>query len=156
MSAEVELRDTRPEDLEYILEVEAETENARYITRWPWATHLVALSDPDLSHLVVEAAGDRVGFIIGAGHATGTAVELRRIVIGPKGHGYGRAALRTWLARVTQRYEPQRIWLDVYADNVRARSLYESEGFRLVAGASKNGRRLLIMDLDSVQLASSG
>ncbi len=71
-----------------------------------------------------------VGYIIVAGlrdpHAC---VELRRIVIGPKGRGFGREALRWVVRQAFTEWNAHRLWLDVKENNHAARALYESEGF---------------------------
>jgi diamine N-acetyltransferase len=55
------------------------------------------------------------------------------MVVSPafRGAGRGRALLRAALARARREHRAARIWLDVKPHDVRARRLYESEGFVL-------------------------
>jgi diamine N-acetyltransferase len=46
-----------------------------------------------------------------------------------RGAGRGRELLRAALARARREHHASQVWLDVKAGNLRARRLYESEGF---------------------------
>ena len=141
------LRRARVDDLPYVLALEADSETATFIDAWDIDRHLAALDDADLSNLIVEANGAPVGFIITVGLVSAVQLELRRLVIGPKGCGIGRLALRTWLAWARGQPLTQHIWLDAYQDNGRARSLYESEGFEPVDSIrGEDGRTLIVFD----------
>ena len=91
-----------------------------------------ALSDPDIEHLVAEVENLPVGFVILAG-LTGAhdSIEFRKIVIGCKGKGDGRATVQAVMKLALETVGAHRLWLDVKDDNVRARNLYESLGFRI-------------------------
>jgi RimJ/RimL family protein N-acetyltransferase len=56
-------------------------------------------------------------------------VELKRIVLQPKGQGYGRACLRLLAQMAFRDLGAHRFWLDVKSANTRALALYRSEGF---------------------------
>ena len=56
-------------------------------------------------------------------------VELRRIAIGEKGHGYGRLALREAKRVAFEEWGAAVLWLDVFDFNTRAKALYEAEGW---------------------------
>jgi RimJ/RimL family protein N-acetyltransferase len=51
------------------------------------------------------------------------------VVVAEKGVGYGRAAVRAVARLAFEELRAHRLWLDVKAQNARARRLYESEGF---------------------------
>lgn len=141
------LRQMQVDDLPYVLALEHDPETASFIDVWGFERHRAALNDADMSHLIVEASGRPVGFIITAGLVAGVKLELRRLVIGPKGCGIGRLALRAWLAWARGQPPTQHIWLDAYEDNGRARSLYESEGFEPVASIrGEDGRTLIVFE----------
>jgi RimJ/RimL family protein N-acetyltransferase len=128
---EVVLRPTTGADLDFVLAAEGEADSAPFILPWTRAQHAAALADPDLCHRVVTVpAGRAVGFVLLAGLASPhRSVEFRRVVVTEKGAGYGRAAVRA-VARLTfGELRAHRLWLDVKAQNGRARRLYESEGF---------------------------
>ena len=57
-------------------------------------------------------------------------VELVRIVVDRPGQGLGTAALRRVVELAFGELGASRLWLDVFADNARARRVYERQGFR--------------------------
>jgi len=87
------------------------------------------LSDLDF---VVEAGPDyeAAGFIILQGcRNPHKSVELKRIVLQPKGQGYGRACVRLLKRMAFRDLKAHRFWLDVKSLNTRALALYADEGF---------------------------
>lgn len=61
----------------------------------------------------------------------GGAIELRRMVVSSafRGTGRGRELLRAAVAHSRREHRATHVWLDVKVRNLRARRLYESEGF---------------------------
>ena len=128
----VRLRPTRPDELDWVMAAEGHPENRPFVTRWTRALHEKALTHPDLAHLVIESRTDgrAAGYVILAGLASPRdAVELRRIVVTEKGRGYGRETLRLIAGLALDVLGTRRLWLDVRANNPRARRLYEEEGY---------------------------
>lgn len=128
------IRPTRADDLIRIAVLEAGPDTPQWLGETGFAWHQRALADPDQEHLVAESSGAPAAFVVLAGLRGGDGViELRRMVVGPhfRGAGQGRALLKAVLARAYDHHGASRVWLDVKADNVRARALYESEGFAL-------------------------
>jgi ribosomal protein S18 acetylase RimI-like enzyme len=89
-------------------------------------------------------------------------IELRRMVIAGdrRGAGLGRRLLRAAVARAYGQHAARRVWLDVKDDNIRAQTLYRSEGFaieRTPAGApvavESGGRRFIVMVHDGPETA---
>ena len=129
----VELRATHARDLPFVLAAEAAPHASPFVIRWDEAQHASALADSDLAHYIVTAPGDHgaVGFVLLAGlRRDDHVIELRRIVIATPGRGLGRAALRCVRRLAFDSLGCRRLWLDVKPENVRARELYASEGFR--------------------------
>jgi diamine N-acetyltransferase len=125
------LRRTEESDLDYVLSAEHSSENRVYVTQWPRERHLAVLTDPDIAHLIVEA-DKRVGYVILAGlQDPNETIELRRIVITEKGLGYGKAAMQQVKQQAFEKYQANRLWLDVKEHNHRAQALYKSAGFIL-------------------------
>jgi RimJ/RimL family protein N-acetyltransferase len=128
----IRLRGTSERDLDFVLSAEQSAENRSFVTVWTREQHLGALTSEDLSHLIIESTADRsrVGYIILAGLADANqSIEFRRIVVTEKGKGYGKEALRLVKKLAFEELKAHRLWLDVKEHNVRARHLYESEGF---------------------------
>ena len=128
-TAELHLRPTREDDLDYVVAAEADPDNAPFLAPSPHAEHLGFLRDPRQRHLIAEAGGRAVGFALLRLHPEDRAVELRRLAVTEKGRGHGRAALRLAIELAFEEHGAHRLWLDVKPHNERARALYRSAGF---------------------------
>jgi len=123
------LRPTMLSDLDWVVSVERDGANLPFITPWERPQHEGAIRFPDSRHFVLEDQ-DRIGFVIlqGCRNPNGS-VELKRLVLQPKGRGLGRAAVRQLKAMAFTQLKAHRFWLDVKALNTRALALYRGEGF---------------------------
>jgi RimJ/RimL family protein N-acetyltransferase len=119
-------------DLDYVVGVEVDAHNLPFITPWERMQHEGAVRFPDFRHFIVEAGEkyERAGFVILQGcRNPHRSVELKRIVLQPKGQGYGRACVRLLKRMAFSDLSAHRFWLDVKQLNSRALALYASEGF---------------------------
>ncbi len=126
------LRATMASDLDFVASVEADRANLPFITRWERVQHEGAIRFPDFRHFIVEAGpgSERAGFVILQGcRNPQRSVELKRLVLQPKGQGLGRACVRRLKAMAFNDLHAHRFWLDVKSLNARALALYASEGF---------------------------
>ncbi len=139
------LRDSSECELECFVELERDPDTAPFILPASLQQHRADLARPGQRYLTVSSVpdGQAVGFMILILEPDG--LGLRRMVIGPKGRGYGRSALAA-LEALYVRQGCKRIWLDVFADNLRARRFYERAGYRLEQQADFFGRPLLIYE----------
>jgi RimJ/RimL family protein N-acetyltransferase len=128
-TADLRLRPTRDDDLGYVVAAEADPANAPFLAPSPREEHAAFLRDAGHRHLVAEAGGARVGFVLLRLHTADRAVELRRLAVTEKRRGHGRAALRAATALAFEEHGAHRLWLDVKPGNAVARALYRSEGF---------------------------
>ena len=113
-----------------MLAAERQPDNARYVFQWSQQRHQQAMDSPNEVHWSIEVAHRWVGYILlGDLHSTAKSLNLRRIVVTEKGHGYGRQALRYVQQFAFEQAQAQRLWLDVKPDNHRALALYRSVGF---------------------------
>jgi ribosomal protein S18 acetylase RimI-like enzyme len=163
-------------DIDAAAALEATPDTAGWLGETGRSWHLRILADPDAEHLVaagpptgpatVSRAGQDgaiAGFSVLAGlRRRDRVIELRRMVIAGdrRGAGLGRRLLRATVARAYGQHAARRVWLDVKDDNVRAQTLYQSEGFvieRTPAGApvavESSGRRFIIMVHDGPETA---
>jgi diamine N-acetyltransferase len=128
------LRPTMLSDLDWVVSVETDAANLPFITPWERTQHEGAIRFPDSRHVIVETGdgSDRAGFVILQGcRNPNRSVELKRIVLQPKGQGQGlgRACVRLLKRMAFRDLHAHRFWLDVKALNTRAQTLYASEGF---------------------------
>jgi diamine N-acetyltransferase len=126
------LRPTMLSDLDFVISVETDSRNLPFITPWERTQHEGAVRFPDFRHFIVEAGADyaSAGFVILQGcRNPHRSVELKRIVLQPKGQGLGRACVRLLKQLAFRDLKAHRFWLDVKALNTRAKLLYDSEGF---------------------------
>jgi RimJ/RimL family protein N-acetyltransferase len=126
------LRPTLLSDLEFVISVERDARNLPFITPWERTQHEAAVRIPDFRHFVIEAGegsgGD--GFVILQGcRNPHKSVELKRLVLQPKGRGLGRQCVRLLKRMAFRDLHAHRFWLDVKSLNTRALALYASEGF---------------------------
>ncbi len=130
--ARVRLRPTMQSDLEFVVSLEQDEVNLPFITPWERVQHEGAIRFPDFRHFIIEGGAglEAVGFLILIGcRSRHQSLELKRMVVRDKGAGYGRAALRVAKKVSFDDLGAHRLWLDVKANNLRARALYEREGF---------------------------
>ena len=128
----VRLRPTMSSDLDFVISVEQDPTNRPFITPWDRTQHEGAIRFPDFRHFIVESgeAYPSAGFVILQGcRNPHRSIELKRIVLVRKGEGIGRACLRLLAQMAFRDLGAHRFWLDVKARNLRAQSLYRSEGF---------------------------
>lgn len=127
----IQLRPTRPEDLDFVLGAENAPENACYISQWPRSRHLSAIASKDEAHLVVETQqAQPIGYVL-IQHLNSPKrnLRLRRLVITEKGKGYGKQTVQLILRRAFITYGAHRLWLDVKPENHRAKAVYAQAGF---------------------------
>jgi RimJ/RimL family protein N-acetyltransferase len=132
VASRLRLRPTMLSDLEFVASVENDPANRPFITPWERVQHEGAVRFPDFRHFIVEAGEGypSAGFVILQGCRNPNAsVELKRIVLQPKGQGYGRACVRLLAQMAFRDLGAHRFWLDVRSANARALALYRSEGF---------------------------
>jgi RimJ/RimL family protein N-acetyltransferase len=128
----IRVRPTMLSDLDFVQQVETDSHNLPFITPWERTQHEGAVRFPDFRHFIVEAGADfeRAGFVILQGcRNRHRSVELKRIVLQPKGRGYGRECVRLLKRMAFRDLHAHRFWLDVKSLNQRALALYASEGF---------------------------
>ncbi|WP_431286109.1 GNAT family N-acetyltransferase [Roseateles chitinivorans] len=126
----VTLRPTMLSDLDFVVGVEQDAGNRPFITPWERTQHEGAVRFPDARHFIVELDAERAGFVILQGcRNPNRSVELKRIVLGPKGQGVGRLCVRLLKKMAFTQLGAHRFWLDVKGRNTRAQSLYRSEGY---------------------------
>lgn len=121
-----------PSDLEYILELQSDEENAPFILpfeRERWTEILDGRAQPKLPIIVETSDGARCGYML-IDHFDEISMYLWHLVIGLKGRGFGHGALRLLKRLVFDKLKWHRLLIDCETTNARALRLYDSEGFR--------------------------
>ena len=123
-------RPTLEDDLDQVLKIEQDPENLRWICPYSRERHIQVINSPVEHHFVLEHQGSIAGFIILAHtEKEHQSIEFRRIAIQKKGLGLGRFTVRWIKDWAFNQQNAHRLWLDVFTDNIRAQTLYKSEGF---------------------------
>lgn len=127
----LQLRKTKEEDIDFVLNTEQNPENSEFIILWTRKQHIEAMKSQDKLHLIIETLDNKaVGYIILAGiENPNHCVELVRITVANKGCGYGRESIKLIQQYVFTSLHAHRLWLDVKEHNYRAKNLYDSTGF---------------------------
>jgi diamine N-acetyltransferase len=124
------IRPATATDIDWIVAQERRGDFAAFIHRWPAEQHARNLADPDKRYLIAEdAAKQRVAFVILAGLVGGN-IELVRMAVTQPGAGIGKLILTAVIDLVFNELGAERLWLDVFDDNTRARRVYLAAGFR--------------------------
>ena len=146
------LRPTMLSDLDFVIRVESDAQNLPFITPWDRTQHEGAVRFPDFRHFIVEAGEgyESAGFVIlqGCRNPHGS-VELKRVVLQPKGQGLGRECVRQLKRMAFRDLRAHRFWLDVKQLNTRALALYQSEGF-VEEGRLRESVRVMVDGADTV------
>lgn len=139
------LRDACLGDLPLFVSLECSADTAPFILPYSLKEHERLLMEPGIRYLGIHSAEHErpLGFVVLI--VEENSLGLKRMVVGPKGRGYGSAALME-LENLCRQMGRRRIWLDVFADNVIARRIYERAGFCLQNTADFFGRALMIYE----------
>jgi RimJ/RimL family protein N-acetyltransferase len=125
------LRPAQPADIPFIMATERTPGFEKLVGRWSETDHRTALGAKGYAYLVAtDAARQPAAFAIvrDIDDAHGN-VCLKRIAVTAPGQGVGRRVFDLvvdWIFTQTPAY---RLWLDVLADNARARHVYRTSGF---------------------------
>jgi len=120
-------------DLDYIMDVEYITENAKYVIPYTRATHMSTLNTKGAVHLIIETIDglEKVGFLMIAGlDNPAKEIEFTRIILAAKGKGYGHETLQMLISWAFDDLKFHRAWLDCKDHNARALHVYEKAGFQ--------------------------
>ena len=119
-------------DIAWIVSQERRPDFAAFIHCWPAEQHARNLADADKLYLIgQDDAGERLAFVILAGLGSQPRnVELVRMGVARPGTGIGKPLLASVLETVFDKLGANRLWLDVFDDNMRARRVYQAVGFR--------------------------
>ena len=127
------ISDASEADIEAMMRIESDPRYDGLVGRWPRERHAAEMALPGSRYFVLrEADGSVAGFALVQGFGDeDRKLHLKRIVVREAGGGAGSMLLRGVLDRIYAETETNRIDLDVFIGNDRARRAYEKAGFRL-------------------------
>ena len=130
-SARLRFRQAEEDDLDYIMAVEHEPADARFVSPYDIDVHRAMLNGDNTKHFVVEThGGEPVGFVIVSGLENPYGeLEFMRIMVAKQGMGYGKETVGLLLKWGFEMKKAHRAWLDCKPYNTRALHVYESAGF---------------------------
>jgi GNAT superfamily N-acetyltransferase len=128
----VALRVGGPDDIEFVMALERVPGNEELTARWSRTEHLAALALPDTRYLLgAVPGGDAEGFaILERILDPHEGAKLKRIAVARPGTGFGQPFLAAITRWVFEQTAAERLWLDVFTYNERARHVYRKAGFR--------------------------
>jgi RimJ/RimL family protein N-acetyltransferase len=139
--------DTKHDEIPAIMRMESDEDAADFVTQFSAERHGRDFRDPDIVYKsIYDENHSLIGFIILVLDPDVSSVELRRIVVTPKGRGYGQRAIALADCVCRDEIGRHRIWLDVFELNVRARRVYEHSGYRQFGTAEQGGKPLLLYE----------
>ena len=128
----LQLRRADLSDLDYIMKLEYEPENLKFIVPFDreFHTKLIREGKAAMDILVEEiATGEPVGYLMVNGLTTeAKEIEWTHVIIEKKGIGYGHETMKLLKAWAFEDLKFHRAWMDCKDYNARALHLYESEG----------------------------
>jgi len=128
----VELRPATAADVDFVFATERLPGYELLTARWTRDEHLAALARPDTRYLVGGCPGEALqGFSILQPLADPhEGAKLKRICVTQPGAGFGRPFLDATIRWVFNTTANDRLWLDVFCHNERARRAYRRAGMR--------------------------
>jgi diamine N-acetyltransferase len=131
-AARLEIRPAVAADIEFIVATERLPGFEQLTARWSADQHRAAMDRADTRYLVGGwAATPLAGFaLLQPLDDVHEGAKLKRIAVTRPGEGFGRPFLNAVIDWVFESTASDRLWLDVFTHNGRARHVYLSLGFR--------------------------
>ncbi|NLY86113.1 MAG: GNAT family N-acetyltransferase [Tissierellia bacterium] len=122
--------DAVEEEIPKIIEMEEAIENRNFVFQGSYEDHLSETRSDNTLLLSIKKknSGEMIGFCLSVIDNKNKSFEFRRIVINPKGLGYGKEFILGLLKYSFIDLNMNRFWLDVFEDNTVGISLYTSLG----------------------------
>ena len=120
-------------DIPEMMRIEADPRYDGLVGRWPHEQHVEEMALPSSRYFVLrDADGELVGFtLLRRLDDPDRKAHLKRIAVRETGAGLGSILLQGVLDRLYRETDLNRIDLDVFLGNDRARRAYEKAGFQL-------------------------
>ncbi|NLY82900.1 MAG: GNAT family N-acetyltransferase, partial [Clostridiales bacterium] len=119
-----------PEEIDEIIELESDPEIRDFIWVGTQEEHLSEINDPNHILLVFYDKKDILikGYALIRLDFKSNVFEIRRIAITERGKGLGAESMKALIKYAFEETDTNRLWLDVYPDNLKGIKLYEGLG----------------------------
>lgn len=126
----MEISEAKECDINKIIEIESRPDTRDFLWIGTYEEHLQEISDPNHRLLVFRYKNkiEIMGYALIRLNFQSEIFELRRIAIVEKGKGYGKESMEALFKYAFEGLKMNRLWLDVYPDNIIGIKLYESLG----------------------------
>jgi RimJ/RimL family protein N-acetyltransferase len=119
-------------DIPTIMAIERSPGFDGLVGRWPAEEHAAEMTKPDSRYFLMRDDAEPIGFVmIQRLDETHGKAHLRRIAVARPGEGAGTRLMNAVLDWLYTETEVNRIDLDVYLENERAKRSYEKAGFKV-------------------------
>lgn len=119
-----------PDDIPAIMAIERSPGYGLLVGRWESGKHRAEMANPSNAYFALRDADALAGFAIVLGlDDPNNRAHLKRIAVAEPGRGAGAALLAGLLDHVFENSETNRLDLDVFVGNARAKRAYEKAGF---------------------------
>ena len=126
----LEIIQAEEKHIDTIIEIESHKDNIDFLWVGTYQEHLSEIADPNHLLLIFKEKDTKeiVGYALIRLDFKSNIFEIRRIAITKKGIGYGKESMTALIKYSFEETDTNRLWLDVYPDNVIGIKLYESLG----------------------------
>lgn len=148
----IALKELAESELNAVHAMSGDVDTRDFIVPYSLQRHHAEFAKPDVVYLSILAAGagtqsgPMLGYFILVLDPDDASVECRRIVVGRKGRGTGKRAMRLLDRYCREALGRTRIWLDVYGFNTRGQRVYESCGYRRTKEGAQDGKTLFFYE----------
>lgn len=130
INPDVKFRKATIDDIKLITAIERDIKNVSKLIQWDDHKHINNINDPDFYYLLLFTKNNFEDFAILKGiNSECRTIEIVRVAVKNEGNGYGKILIRKILKYVFEQINSNRVWLDVYADNISAFNFYKKNGF---------------------------
>lgn len=139
------LKGSLPDEIAKMIALESESDARSFIIAYSAEKHLEEMQKSDVIYLSIYNGELFLGFIILV-KDDNQSVEFKRIVVAQKGKGIGQLAIKLMEQYCKENLNARRIWLDVFAANLRGQHIYKKMGFQQTGADEINGETILFFE----------
>ncbi len=140
-----ELLKSDPKEIPKFVQLECAKDTSEFVIPYPAEKHKKEMRKEQIYYLSIYNNKLFSGFIILALESNGS-IEFRRIVVASKGKGEGQTAIWEMEKYCATVLKCNRIWLDVFASNLRGIHIYKKLGYKQFKTSEFDGKQLFYFE----------